>query len=239
VAGDRGGFWIAAASAILHPACYVIADRRNSGEDRIPIDGGAILVLNHISHLDPVYDAVFVHQQHRIPHFLAKHSLFEPPLMKQVMNGTGQIPVYRGTVDAKDSLRDAHAALREGKVVLIYPEGTVTKDPLGWPMRSRTGVARLALEHDVPVLPAARWGTREILNFYDKKFRPLPRRTVATAVGEPVDLAEYRNKPVTNETLRAVTDLLMWRVTELLAGIRGETAPEQFYVPPAAGKPEK
>lgn len=226
MAGERGGFWIAFASTFFHPAAGLLAARKNIGTEHIPAEGGAILVLNHVSHLDPLYDAVFIHQQHRLPHFLAKHSLFEPPLVKQVMYGTGQIPVYRGTVDAKDSLRDAHAALREGKLVLIYPEGTVTKDPHGWPMRSRTGVARLALDNDVPVIPIARWGTREILNYYEKSFHPLPRRTVTTVVGEPVDLTKYRARPVTNESLREVTDLLMRRVTELLAGIRGETPPE-------------
>jgi 1-acyl-sn-glycerol-3-phosphate acyltransferase len=237
---EKGGFWIWFAATFFYPVCRILARRRNSGTERIPREGGALLVMNHISHVDPVFDAVFVHKLRRIPHFLAKESLFRPPLVRQVMYGTGQIPVYRGTANAKDSLRDANAALQAGKVVIVYPEGTITRQPEGWPMYARTGVARLALTHDIPVLPVARWGTREILDGYHRRFRPFPRHDVVTVVGEPVDLAKYREKPVSNQTLREVTDLLMAEVTALVAQIRGETPPTETFRPagrkPAAGE---
>jgi 1-acyl-sn-glycerol-3-phosphate acyltransferase len=229
VAREKGGFWVWFASAFVHPLCWVLARRDNRGEDRIPRRGGALLVMNHISHIDPVYDAVFVHRLGRIPHFLAKESLFRPPLVRQVMYGTGQIPVYRGSTDAKDSLRDANAALRAGKIVVIYPEGTITRQPEGWPMYARTGVARLALENDVPVIPVARWGTLAILDGYRRSFRPFPRHDVRTVVGEPVDLSEYRGEPVTSQMLRDVTDLVMAEVTTLVAEIRGETPPTEVF----------
>lgn len=234
---EKGGFWIWFAATFFYPLCRVLARRENSGTERIPQQGGALLVMNHISHIDPVYDSVFVHKQRRIPHFLAKDSLFRPPLVRQVMYGTGQIPVYRGTTDAKDSLRDANAALAAGKVVIIYPEGTITKQPEGWPMYARTGVARLALAHDVPVIPVARWGTRDILDGYHRKFRPFPRHDVVTVVGEPADLSAYREQPVTTRVLREVTDLLMADVTALVAQIRGETPPAETFRP--AGVPPK
>jgi 1-acyl-sn-glycerol-3-phosphate acyltransferase len=228
---ERGGFWIWFAAAFLHPLCWLLARRVNRGTDQIPAAGAALLVLNHVSHLDPLYDAVFVHRCRRIPHFLAKDSLFRPLLLKQVMYGTGQIPVYRGTSDARAALREASEALEQGKIVVIYPEGTVTREPDHWPMFSRTGVARLALDHDVPVIPIARYGTQDILDLYAKKFRPLPRGQVTTVVGEPVDLAKYRNPDGESDghTLREVTDLLMTRVTELAAEIRGATPPAEFY----------
>lgn len=228
---EKGGFWIWFAATFFYPLCRLLARRHNSGTDRIPAQGGALLVMNHISHIDPVYDSVFVHKQRRIPHFLAKESLFRPPLVGTVMYGTGQIPVYRGSTDAKDSLRDANAALQAGKLVVIYPEGTITKQPEGWPMYSRTGVARLALENDVPVIPVARWGTLAIFDGYHRKFRPFPRHDVTTAVGEPVDLTAYRDKPVNTQVLREVTDLLMGEVTSLVAQIRGETPPTQTFRP--------
>lgn len=238
MAREKAGFWIWFASAFFHPACALLARRDNRNTERIPRDGGALLVMNHISHIDPVYDSVFVHRLHRLPHFLAKESLFRPPLVRQVMYGTGQIPVYRGTTDARDSLRDADAALADGKIVVIYPEGTITRQPEGWPMYARTGVARLALRHDVPVIPVARWGTREILDGYHKRFRPFPRHDVVTLVGEPVDLSAYRNQPVTSDLLREVTDLLMADVTRLVAQIRGETPPTHVFRAPAKGAPE-
>ena len=102
-------------------------------------------------------------------------------------------------------------------------------------MYARTGVARLALENDVPVLPVARWGTREILDGYHRKFRPFPRHDVTTVVGEPVDLSAYRGKPATTQVLREVTDLLMAEVTKLVAQVRGETPPTETFRPPLKG----
>ncbi|HEX5114442.1 MAG TPA: lysophospholipid acyltransferase family protein [Pseudonocardiaceae bacterium] len=239
MAREKGGFWIWFASAFFHPLCRLLARRENTNTEHIPQQGAVLLVMNHISHIDPVYDAVFVHRLHRLPHFLAKESLFRPPLVRQVMRGTGQIPVYRGTTDAKGSLRDADAALAEGKLVIIYPEGTITKEPDGWPMYARTGVARLALANDVPVIPVARWGTRDILDGYHRRFRPFPRHDVVTMVGEPMDLTAYREKlvdrPPTLPELREVTDLLMAEVTGMVARIRGETPPAEVFRPVAKG----
>jgi 1-acyl-sn-glycerol-3-phosphate acyltransferase len=189
-------------------------------------------------------DAVFVHRNGRVPRFLAKESLFRMPVFKHLIGNAGSIPVYRASASAGDSLVAAKKALQDGKLVVIYPEGTITKDPDGWPMRARTGVARLAmdcLEHDIPVLAVARWGTNHILNGYTKKFRPFPRKRVHINVSAPVDLSAYRGKPLTNELLRDVTDMLMNEVRELLAEIRDEPAPAEFYVPAKArteGKPE-
>ncbi|HEX5403406.1 MAG TPA: lysophospholipid acyltransferase family protein [Pseudonocardiaceae bacterium] len=236
MAREKGGFWIWFAATFFYPLCSVLARRENRDADRVPRQGGALLVMNHISHIDPVYDAVFVHKLRRIPHFLAKESLFRPFLVGTVMRGTGQIPVYRGSADAKDSLRDANAALAQDKLVIIYPEGTITKQPEGWPMFARTGVARLALGNDVPVLPVARWGTRDILDGYHKKFRPFPRHDVITVIGEPVDLSAYRNQPLTSQVLREVTDLLMAEVTKLVAQVRGETPPTETFRPLLKGQ---
>lgn len=235
MAREKGGFWVWFAATFLYPICRLLARRINRGTEHLPRTGGALLVMNHVSHLDPLYDAVFVHKLRRVPHFLAKDSLFRPFLVGRVMYGTGQIPVYRGTTDAKDSLRDANQALAEGKVVVIYPEGTVTRDPGHWPMYARTGVARLALENDVPVLPAARYGTQEIVDVYAKKFHFVPRGRVTTVIGAPVDLSEFRpaDGVASTKTLREVTDLLMVKVTELEAEIRGETPPTEVFRPPA------
>jgi 1-acyl-sn-glycerol-3-phosphate acyltransferase len=236
VAREKGGPWVWLAATFFYPLCRGLSRRENKGTERIPRQGGALLVMNHVSHIDPMFDAVFVHKLRRVPRFLAKESLFRPFLVRQVMYGSGQIPVYRGSADAKDSLRDANAALVDGKLVVIYPEGTITKQPEGWPMYARTGVARLALENDVPVLPVARWGTREILDGYHRKFRPFPRHDVTTVVGEPVDLSAYRGQPATTQVLREVTDLLMAEVVKLVAQVRGATPPSETFRPSAKGK---
>jgi 1-acyl-sn-glycerol-3-phosphate acyltransferase len=232
---EKDGFWVKTACVFFYPVTW-LARRVTRGAERVPREGGAILVLNHISHLDPIIDSVFVHRQRRVPRFLAKDSLFRVPVAGRIIAGAGTIPVYRGTTNAAESLRAADEALREGKIVVIYPEGTITRDTDFWPMRSFPGVARLALNHDVPVLPIARWGTQAIFNGYTKKFRPFPRKTVTTYVGEPVDLSQFRGDgPPSNVTLMRVTDKVMSEVKKLLAEIRDEPAPDGFFNPRKSG----
>lgn len=223
---EKGGFWVGAAAALFYPVSW-LARRRYLGGERIPREGAALLVFNHVSHMDPAVDAVFVHRHKRVPRFMAKDSVASAPVFGRIFLGSGGIPVYRGSATAGDSLRAAHQALREGKVVVTYPEGTITKEPGHWPKRAFTGAARLALKNDVPVLPIARWGTQDVLDFYRKKLRIFPRKTVTHVVGEPIDLSAYRDKELTAAVLREVTDLMMDRVTGLLAEIRGEQPPTE------------
>jgi 1-acyl-sn-glycerol-3-phosphate acyltransferase len=235
---EKSGFWVGVTAMIFYPIAW-LARTKVKGAENVHREGGVLLVMNHISHVDPAMDAVLVHRNGRVPRFLAKDSLFRTPLFKYLIRGAGSIPVYRGSVNAGDSLVAATEALRGGKLVVIYPEGTITRDPDGWPMRSRTGVARLALDclaDGVPVLTAARWGTRDIFNAYTKKFRPFPRKKVSFDVSEPVDLSEFKGRDVNNELLREVTDFLMSRVRDQLAELRGEPAPATFYVPSAKKK---
>ncbi|MDR7300763.1 lysophospholipid acyltransferase family protein [Haloactinomyces albus] len=224
-----GGFWLGLAVVVFYPLQALLARTRVIGLERLPAEGPVLLVLNHVSHLDPIYDAVTVHRAGRLPRFLAKSTLWNIPLLRSVLRGVDQIPVYRGTVDAQKSLQEAHRALEEDKVILIYPDGTITKDPSGWPMTPKVGVARLALGHDVPVIPVARWGTREIYDHYNKKFRPLPRKEVTIKFGEPIDLSAYRGLQADSRSLRAVSDLAMQRVRELLGEIRAEQPPSEFH----------
>lgn len=226
---EKGGFWVGAAAVLFYPLSWI--GRRIYQGEPIPRTGGALLVLNHVSHLDPAVDAVFVHRNKRVPRFMAKDSLTRVPVFGKILLGSGGIPVTRGSSSAGDSLQGAHDALRAGKIVVIYPEGTITKDPQGWPKRSYTGVARLALEADVPVIPVARWGTKSIWDGYTKKFHPLPRKTVVHAVGKPVELTEYRGQQRTSGVLREVTDVLMGAVVELLAEVRGEEPPADSTKP--------
>jgi 1-acyl-sn-glycerol-3-phosphate acyltransferase len=235
---EKSGFWVWVTAVVFYPIAW-LGKTKTTGAEHVRREGGVLLVMNHISHLDPPVDAVFVHRNGRVPRFLAKDSLFRVPVFKHMISGAGSIPVYRASAAAGDSLVAAREALREGKLVVIYPEGTITRDPDGWPMRSRTGVARLAMEcveHDIPVLTAARWGTRDIFNAYTKKFRPFPRKKVTIDVSPPVDLSEFKGRELDNELLREVTVFLMTRVRTQLAALRGEQAPAEFYNPAKAKK---
>lgn len=235
---EKGGFWVGLAAAVFYPVGFLTGRSVYEGREQLPPAGGALVVGNHISHLDPIHTAMWVHSAGRVPRFMAKHSLWSVPVLGRVLLGSGQIPVYRDSADAQQSLAAGTAALADGKSVIIYPEGTITRDPDGWPMQARTGVARLALTSDVPVIPVVHWGTREVLDGYNKKFRPLPRTTVTVHGGDPVDLSAYRGRPLDAALLREVTDLIMTRVRDLLAEVRGETAPETFFRGPSRARDE-
>ncbi len=229
MAREKGGFWLGFTAMLFYPMTWALGRWQVVGLDRIPAQGPALVVANHVSYLDPIYTAVFVHRGGRIPRFLAKHSLWKIPVLRNILRATGQIPVYRDSADAQQSLREGADALNAGKVVVIYPEGTITRDPEHWPMRSHTGVARLALACDVPVLPVVHWGTQEVYDRYHKRFRPLPRKRIVVRCGEPIDLSAYRGQPVDAVLLRRITDHLMGEVRALLAAERGQPAPAKFY----------
>lgn len=226
---EKGGVWVNATAVVFYPLTWLLGRWRVEGMDHIPRSGPALIVANHISYLDPVYTAVFVHRARRVPRFLAKHSLWKIPVFGRIMQGSGQIPVYRESMEAQHSLSAASEALAEGKAVIIYPEGTITRDPAGWPMHSRTGVARLALSADVPVVPMVHWGTLDVYDHYNKKLRPLPRKEIVVRCGDPVDVSAYRGRPVDAALLREMTDHMMGAVRDLLAEVRGEPAPTGFY----------
>jgi 1-acyl-sn-glycerol-3-phosphate acyltransferase len=204
--------------------------------ERIPATGGAIVAVNHLSYADPIVFGRFVWDAGRVPRYLAKSSLFRLPFpIGLVMRGSGQIPVHRGTADAGAALQDAVTALRAGKLVLIYPEGTVTRDPDWWPMQAKTGIARLALMvPEAPVIPVGQWGAQSFLDVYNKKFRPLPRTTVLVDAGEPVDLSEFHGRRPGPDVLSAMTDRIMVAVREQVAAVRGESAPAEFYRRPVS-----
>lgn len=222
---ERWGFWFTLCILILYPLNTLLRRRDPRGWEHLPREGGVLLALNHVSVTDPLIICREVFDAGRLPHYLAKDSLFRIPGARQVLYGAKQIPVSRGTVDAARALDAAVEALERGLCVIIYPEGTTSRDPELWPMQARTGVARLALTEGVPVLPVAQWGAHR---FYRRGYRPHAFRfpTISTRVGEPIDLSAYEGREQTPELLREVTDLIMSRITAQLAEIRvGETRP--------------
>jgi 1-acyl-sn-glycerol-3-phosphate acyltransferase len=200
--------------------------------DRIPQSGPAILIVNHVSHVDPFLVAKMVIDAARTPRFLAKDSIFDVPVVGAAMRGMGHIPVKRGTVDARQSLSAAVDALRAGKVIVLHPEGTVTRDPKGWPMAGKTGAARLSmLAPDVPVIPVVQWGVQNSIDLYRKRVRLLPRPRNTISIGEPLDLSEFHDAPDNLRTLRRVADVMVRRLRQDLAVLRNEPAPTgELYV---------
>jgi 1-acyl-sn-glycerol-3-phosphate acyltransferase len=225
----RIGFWYRLAVSVVKPPLLLFTRRDWRGRGNLPTQGGVIIAANHVAHLDPLTLAQFLYDSGRLPRYLAKAELFRVPFVGRLVNGCGQIPVHRGTADANAALRDAVAALQRGECLVIYPEGTITRDPEGWPMKARTGVARLALLTGAPVIPVGQWGAQFILPAYTKRPHLLPRKVVRVAAGPPVDLSLWMGAEPSGAVLREITDRIMAEVRQLVGELRGETPPSAVF----------
>jgi 1-acyl-sn-glycerol-3-phosphate acyltransferase len=218
--------WRLFSRIILHPGLRLLMRHRWSGKENIPKTGGIILAPNHLSYADWPTIALFSDgYAHRYPVFMIKSPVFEVKVIGPLLFKFGQLPVYRGRGDAGLVLKAAEEALRAGACVIVYPEGTASRDPDLWPMVGKTGAARLALTTGAPVIPIAHWGAQEILPYGTKKPHLFPRKTVRMAAGPPVDLSAYQGQRLGASTLRAATADIMADITALLAKIRQETPP--------------
>jgi 1-acyl-sn-glycerol-3-phosphate acyltransferase len=236
VSRRRIGFWYRLAAVIAKPPLIVLFKRDWQGMEHIPAEGGFLTAVNHNSYVDPLTYAHYQYNTGRVPRFLAKASLFKPFFVGTMLRGTGQIPVVRATTDAATAYRAAIEAVNNGECVAFYPEGTLTRDPDLWPMIGKTGIARVALLTEAPVIPVAQWGANEFLPPYAKKPRVLPRKTHHVLAGPPVDLTAWYGKEPTAEVLREVTAAIMGAVKDLLAEVRGEPAPPGLYDPRKASR---
>jgi len=216
--------WYRTVASFVIPAMTLLTRRQYHGFEQVPRAGGCIIAANHITELDPIVVAyaLYVHGFHSA--FLAKDKLFKPFGMRHVMSGLGHIPVERSG-GGQQSLDAARRVLDYGGVIVIYPEGTLTRDPHLWPMVGRMGAVRLALETGVPLLPAAQWGAHEILPQYARRPTLFPRRTLTVSVGPPMDLTPYHGLMHDRAALSTATDVVMTQITALLAPLRPGTPP--------------
>ncbi len=220
--------------AVLRPLLRLPIRHEWQGKENFPRTGGVILAPNHLSYADWPTVALFSDAYgHRFPVFMIKSGIFDVPFVGRLLSRVGELPVYRGRGDAGLVLKQAEEALRAGACVIIYPEGTATRDPDLWPMVGKTGAARLALTTGAPVIPIAHWGAQDILPYGSKRPRLFPRRTVRMAAGPPVDLSGYAGQRLGASTLRAATADIMADITALLAGLRQQTPPAVPYDPAA------
>ncbi len=183
------------------------------GMENIPNSGAAILASNHLS----FSDSIFLPLQSRRPLvFLAKSEYFtgkgvKGALVRWFFKGTGQLPIDRSGGKASEAaLNTGLMVLGGGQVLGIYPEGT--RSPDGRLYRGRTGIARMALEAKVPVLPVAMIDTEKVQPIGKK----LPRiRRIGIVVGEPLDFSRFDGMEGDRIVLRAVTDEIMYELMKL------------------------
>jgi 1-acyl-sn-glycerol-3-phosphate acyltransferase len=210
--------WFTLVHAALRPPIAAWFNWHFEGMEHIPREGPAVVAANHISYFDPIAHAYMLIRAGRKARYLAKSELFENPVLRTILSGAGQIPVERGSRSLAP-LAAAMDALREGEVVVVYPEATITRDPDSLPMRGKTGTARLALDAEVPVIPLAIWGAQHIwqkTGVGDLRFG----RPIWLKAGAPIDLSEYRSTKGELPTLRKATDLIMDEIRGLVLDLR-------------------
>ncbi len=226
----RLGFWFRLAAVLLWPFLTIFTKRDWEGQENLEQDGGGIIVAaNHLSWFDPLSLSNLLWNNDRPPRFLAKEPLFRIPVVGRIISGAGQIPVYRESTEAVAAVRDAITAVEAGECVVVYPEGTMTKDPNLWVMTLKTGAARIALATRRPLIPVAQWGPQEVMPAYVKRFRLLPRKTMIMRVGPAVELSDLYDRPLDADTLRIASQRIWEAITALLEQARGEVAPAEPY----------
>jgi 1-acyl-sn-glycerol-3-phosphate acyltransferase len=214
-------FWLFLKFVLLGPALRLLFRPKVSGLEYIPREGGAIVAANHVSFLDGMLLPLVV--PHRRVMWLTKVKYIDKPLLRFFLTGAGVIPVAtddagtaRGTVTA------AVKAVRDGRLIGIFPEGT--RSPDGRLHRGKTGVARIALESGAPVIPAGIIGTDRAFPRGAKLPRP---HAVRIAFGPPIRFAVPGVEAKDPALNRAVTD-------QVMAAIRVLSGQETAEVSPAA-----
>jgi len=220
------------------PFFRAIVSIRREGTENVPRTGAFVIAPNHTTNIDPIIMGIGVFTAGRTPHFLGKASLFTIPVVKVLLKATGQIPVERAGASRANPLSTAALVARRGSGVIVYPEGTLTRDPALWPMRGKTGAVRLALGAGIPLVPAAHWGTERFLPPYGRWLRIIPRQHITVRFGEPVDLDDLRGRDLEPAVVNEATDRLMAAITALVADLRGEQAPTERWDPAAHNQSE-
>jgi len=183
------------------------------GAEYIPETGGVILAGNHVSVADSFFAPL--HIKRRVT-YLAKSEYFTEKglkgrLKKAFFSGLGQVPIDRGGASAaQNALNTGVRLLREGKVLGIYPEGTRSPDARLY--KGKTGVARMALEAGVPVVPLAMIGTDKVHPIGSKVWHP---RRIQLIIGRPLDFSRYEGMVGDRFVERSMTDEIMYRIMEL------------------------
>ncbi len=197
----------------LGPVLKLVFRPQTDGGDNVPDEGPAILACNHLSYADWLFMPLTLPR--RVT-FVAKAEYFTSPgvkgwLQKQFFSGAGQVPIDRSSGDAASgALASAKKVLAEGSLFGIYPEGTRSHD--GRLYRGKTGVARLALETGVPVIPCAVIGT-DIVAPPGKTFGSVTRPVVR--FGKPLDFSRYEGMENDRYILRSITDEIMYEIMRL------------------------
>jgi 1-acyl-sn-glycerol-3-phosphate acyltransferase len=210
--------WYSLIVNTVRPSIWTWFRWRFEGFEHIPTEGPALVAANHISYFDPLAHGYFLVKAGRRPRYLAKIELFKNRFTGPLLRGARQIPVRRGSGD-RAPIEFGAKALRQGEMVVVYPESTVTSNPDFSPMRGKTGIARLALAAQMPVIPIAVWGSAPVWQ-RDGKRNLKFGRPIWVKAGPPLDLSVYEDRAEDPEALREATDEVMSQLSLLVDDLR-------------------
>lgn len=216
---------------VVIPLLNLVGKKSWRGGLNIPQTGKVIVASNHVSYLDVLFLTHFLFRNGRAPRYIGKEGVFKVPIIGKVVLAAGMVPVSRESKDASKALDHALRLLEVGHCVGVYPEGTLTRDPNGWPMVAKTGLARLAIATQTPVIPIAQWGSQIVMPTYEKKLKIFPRTPIKMLAGEPLDFSPWYGRENDVEALREATAFLMRKITDLLEELRGEKRPVEIFDP--------
>ena len=177
------------------------------GARNVPRTGGAVLVANHCSYLDP--PVMCCCSKNRIVHFMARDTLFSSGFAKWYFNSVRVIPLDRTRGDLA-ALRKAISMLKDGHVIGLFPEGT--RSPDGQMRKAKGGIGFLIAKGDVPVVPIHISGTFDAFPKGSSRFRPA---RITARVGKPLQPEEIRAAMPEKGDYEAVGALIMGRIAEL------------------------
>ena len=225
----------------MGPVLTLLGRPKIEGLEYVPDDGAVILASNHLAVADSFYLPLVV--KRRIT-FLAKSEYFTGAGIKGWFQRwfytvAGQVPIDRTDADSAQAALDTAARiLNEGKLLGMYPEGT--RSPDGRLYKGKTGVARMALEAGVPVIPVAMLGTDRVNPIGSRTWRP---HKVHIKIGEPLDFSRYHGMAGDRFIERSMTDEIMYALMELTGqtyvDMYAASVKERAAALAAASPPEK
>ncbi|PRZ40708.1 1-acyl-sn-glycerol-3-phosphate acyltransferase [Antricoccus suffuscus] len=162
--------------------------------------GPILLAPNHIGNFDAMVLTVACRRLGLSPRFLVTAGIMTAPVVGRLLEKSGSLRVNRGQSDAHNSTALVDLAIAHGAHLIIYPEGRVSLDPGLWPERGKTGLARIALAHRIPVIPVSQWGAHEVVKYEDNKAM---LRSGLSSVWRQPKLRVHFGQPVSLDDLRA------------------------------------
>ena len=221
-----------AAAQVLRASCVP----RAWGLDRVPAEGPFITAATHVTQFDVFIPMIGLFQVGRRPRFMAKAELRSVPLVGRWLRLVGMQSVPRRSGKARTIEEESISILTSGRPLTVWPEGTVSRDPLKWPMSLKPGIGFIALEasrrlgYQVPLFPCVTWGAASINHWW-----PWPRMNVVMCFDRVMDYSDlltdasvWGDEPP-RQAIDALVNRLRNRMEAAMADIRAEEPPSEGY----------